>query len=61
VATTKKAPTKVTTKAAPKPRAKPKRAAATPAQTITIPPHVDDELATVWHAFKGGADIDTRE
>ena len=61
MATTKKAPTKVATKAAPKPRAKPKRAAATPAQTITIPPHVDDELATVWHAFKGGADIDARE
>jgi RNA polymerase sigma factor for flagellar operon FliA len=67
VATTKKAPTKVAPKAgpkaAPKPRSKTKRAAATPvnAATITIPPHVDDELGAVWHAFKGGADVEARE
>src|SRR4029450_8660927 len=62
VATTKKASTKVATKAAPK-RGKTKRAAATAPgpSTITIPPHVDDELAAVWHAFKGGADVDARE
>jgi RNA polymerase sigma factor FliA len=63
VATTKKAPTKMATKPSTKTAPKPKRAAAKPAATgtITIPPHVDDELAGVWHAFKGGADVEARE
>jgi RNA polymerase sigma factor FliA len=67
VATTKKASTKVATKVATKPATKPanksKRAASKTAgpETITIPPHVDDELATVWHGFKGSAEVEARE
>ena len=63
MATTKKASTKVATKVASKPSTKPKRAVKTPpaTETITIPPHVDDELATVWHAFKGSGEIEARE
>jgi RNA polymerase sigma factor for flagellar operon FliA len=70
VATTKKAPTKVATKAAPKPAAKAAsrgatkasaKASAKPGSVTTIPPHVDDELGLVWHAFKGGRDGEARE
>ena len=61
MATTKKAPAKVATKVATKTATKTKvRAKAGPAP-ITIPPHVDDELGEVWHAFKGSAAISARE
>jgi hypothetical protein len=55
VATTKKAPAKVATKVAAKTSTKTAtktkvRTKAGPAP-ITIPPHVDDELAELWHAF----------
>jgi len=45
------------------PATKPKRAGSKPAGpgTITIPPHVDDELAAVWHGFKGSAELEARE
>jgi RNA polymerase sigma factor for flagellar operon FliA len=52
VATTKKAPAK--------PAAK-KAAADTATTTVTIPPHVDDELGRHWAAFKGEGQIDARE
>ncbi|HEX2423913.1 MAG TPA: RNA polymerase sigma factor WhiG [Actinomycetota bacterium] len=65
VATTKKAPAKVATKVAAKTSNKTAtktkvRTKAGPAP-ITIPPHVDDELAEVWHAFKGSAAVSARE
>ena len=65
VATTKKAPAKVATKVAAKTSTKTAtktkvRTKAGPAP-ITIPPHVDDELAEVWHAFKGSAAVSARE
>jgi RNA polymerase sigma factor FliA len=62
MATTKKASTKVATKVATKPGAK-RRPPSKPAgpATVTIPPHVDDELASIWHAFKGSAEVEARE
>jgi RNA polymerase sigma factor FliA len=50
VATTKKAPAKTA----------PKKAAAGTA-TVTVPPHVDDELGRHWAAFKGEGEIEARE
>jgi RNA polymerase sigma factor for flagellar operon FliA len=47
-----------TTKTAP-PKAK--LTAKAKAATVTIPPHVDDELAMRWHEFKGTASIEARE
>jgi RNA polymerase sigma factor for flagellar operon FliA len=70
VATTKKAPTRLAPKPAPKAPAKAAakgrgRAAAKPAAkdgaVTTIPPHVDDELGLVWHAFKGSREPEARE
>ena len=49
MATTKKAPAK----------AAPKKAGGT--ATITVPPHVDDELGRHWAAFKGEASPSARE
>jgi len=51
VATTKKAPAK--------PAATKKPAADT--ATVTVPPHVDDELGRQWGAFKGDGEIEARE
>ncbi len=50
MATTKKPPTKPA----------PKKAAAGTA-TVTVPPHVDDELGRHWAAFKGDGEIEARE
>jgi RNA polymerase sigma factor for flagellar operon FliA len=46
-----------------KPPAKPpaKKAAGAATATVTIPPHVDDELGRHWGAFKGEGDVDARE
>jgi RNA polymerase sigma factor for flagellar operon FliA len=52
VATTKKPPAK--------PAAK-KAAAGAATATVTIPPHVDDELGRHWAAFKGDGDVEARE
>ncbi len=62
MATTKKAPVKTATKTATKPRAKAaaKPKASEPA-TVTVPPHVDDELGRHWHEFKGDGSIEARE
>ncbi|HEY6567522.1 MAG TPA: FliA/WhiG family RNA polymerase sigma factor, partial [Actinomycetota bacterium] len=68
MATAKKpAATKTATKTAPKPatKAKPKaKAGATSAAataTITIPPHVDDELGGHWHEWKTTGAVEPRE
>jgi RNA polymerase sigma factor for flagellar operon FliA len=29
--------------------------------TVTVPPHVDDELGALWHAFKSDEDAEARE
>jgi RNA polymerase sigma factor FliA len=42
--------------APPKRRSKP-----IPSALITVPPHVDDELGRIWHAFKGSATPEARE
>ena len=52
MATTKKAPAK----AAPK-----KAAAGTATATVTVPPHVDDELGRHWAGFKGEGSTEARE
>ncbi len=70
VATTKKAPARLATKPAAKAPTKVaaktrSRGATKPAAkdgaVTTIPPHVDDELGLVWHAFKGGREPEARE
>ncbi|HTG48448.1 MAG TPA: RNA polymerase sigma factor WhiG [Actinomycetota bacterium] len=72
MATTKKASTRVAPKSAAKApaksvatktraRASAKTASKVSATVTTIPPHVDDELALVWHAFKGGREPEARE
>ena len=70
MATTKKAPARLATKPAAKAPAKVaaktrSRGATKPAAkdgaVTTIPPHVDDELGLVWHAFKGGREPEARE
>ena len=55
MATTKKAPAKPA-----KPAAK-KASAGAATATVTIPPHVDDELGRHWAAFKGDDDVEARE
>ena len=37
------------------------KSAAKDGPVTTIPPHVDDELGLVWHAFKGGREPEARE
>jgi RNA polymerase sigma factor FliA len=49
VATTKKAPAKAAAKKSPS------------GATITVPPHVDDELGNHWNAFKGSGSQEARE
>jgi RNA polymerase sigma factor FliA len=61
-----KAVTKTTAKTAAKPSAKAGGRTATKEQpdfdrTITVPPHVDDELGGHWHAFKSAASPEARE
>ncbi len=51
MATTKKAPAKTA----------PKASAGSATATVTVPPHVDDELGRHWAAFKGEAAPDARE
>ena len=48
-------------KTAAKTRAKSAKAAQPFDSTITIPPHVDDELGRHWHGFKSSADDESRE
>jgi RNA polymerase sigma factor for flagellar operon FliA len=52
VATTKKAPAKTATK---------KTGSGSATATVTVPPHVDDELGRHWAAFKGEASPSARE
>ncbi len=71
--TTTKAPTKITTKAKTASTAKTStkttakataKRGATPSpvdRTVTIPPHVDDELGQQWHHFKSDGDDAARE
>ena len=65
-----KAPTKAAAKTATKTAAKTAvkgrsrtatKSAAKDGPVTTIPPHVDDELGLVWHAFKGGREPEARE
>jgi RNA polymerase sigma factor FliA len=58
------------TKTAPKPAAKTasktkahpkKNAQPAPVGTVTIPPHVDDELGGHWHEFKSTGEVEARE
>jgi RNA polymerase sigma factor for flagellar operon FliA len=59
----KKTATKTPTKPAPKAKAAPKRTKPSPPvdPSVTIPPHVDDELGQHWHRFKSTGDDDARE
>ncbi len=67
--TTTKAPTKITTKAKTASTGKTStkttaKRGATPSpvdRTVTIPPHVDDELGQQWHHFKSDGDDAARE
>jgi RNA polymerase sigma factor for flagellar operon FliA len=60
VAPAKKTATRPAAK--PKAAAKSRRAAAPPFDpTVTIPPHVDDELGQHWHRFKSSAEEEARE
>jgi RNA polymerase sigma factor for flagellar operon FliA len=56
---------KTVTKAKTAIKAKPKAKAAVlqdpRAVSATVPPHVDDALAAIWHAFKSTGDVDARE
>jgi RNA polymerase sigma factor FliA len=69
VATAKKGPAaaKTATKASPKASrpggrvATSTKAAAVVDRTITVPPHVDDELGGHWHGFKSTGDVEARE
>ena len=47
---------KTATKAKPKPKPKPDFD-----RTITVPPHVDDELGRHWHGFKSTGAVESRE
>jgi RNA polymerase sigma factor FliA len=64
VAPAKKTATKTAPKATAKPKAAPKtrRTPAPPVDTsVTIPPHVDDELGQHWHRFKSTGEDEARE
>ena len=58
MATAKKTATKTAPKPAAKAKAKPKPDFD---RTITVPPHVDDELGRHWHQFKSSGAIEARE
>jgi RNA polymerase sigma factor FliA len=49
-------------KTASKAKARPKKnSQPAPVATITIPPHVDDELGAHWHEFKSTGEVEARE
>ncbi len=52
---------KAATKAPAKPAAKSRAKAVVFDPTVTIPPHVDDELGQHWHRFKSTGDDEARE
>jgi RNA polymerase sigma factor for flagellar operon FliA len=64
VATSKKQATKTAPKPPAKAKPKPKARSAmgnTATPTVTIPPHVDDELGGHWHGFKTTGAVEARE